>query len=85
MRLVIMRWEIQIEGHITSANFWVCSMQESSRSRLILSILCNVLSWMIDVVNWLLYVSFKSRLSLFILYDVLSWIIDVVNWLLCVK
>jgi len=40
---------------MTGVNLEVYSMHESSRSKFNFSMLCDVLSWMIDVVNWLLY------------------------------
>jgi len=43
-------------GSMISADLGVYSMYGSSKSRLSLSILCDVLSWMIDVVNGLLCV-----------------------------
>jgi len=65
MRLMVMRWDTQIGSSMIGANIGVYSMHESSGSRLSLSILCDVLSWMIDVVNWLL---------------ILKWCIFVIIW-----
>jgi len=56
MRLMVMRWDIQIGGSMTGADLGVYSMHESFGSRSSLSILYDVLSWMIDVINWLLCV-----------------------------
>jgi len=52
MRLMVMRRDTQIGSSIIGANFGVYSMHEAFGSRLSLSILYDVLSWMIDVVNW---------------------------------
>jgi len=56
MRLMVMRWDTQIGGSMTGANLEVYSMHDSSKTRFNFSILCDVLSWMIDVISWLLYV-----------------------------
>ena len=51
----------------------VYSMYESSRSRLSLSILFDVLSWMINVVIWLLGVKW----CIFVLFEI-NW--DILNY-----
>jgi len=69
LRLMLMRWDIQIGASMTGRNLGVYSMCESFGYRLSLYILCDVLSWMIDVVNWLF--------DCYVLNDVSSWLIEI--------
>jgi len=70
MRLMVMRWDTQIGGSMTGVDLEVYSMHESSGSRSSLSILYDVLSWMIYVVNWLLCVKWCIFV---IIWDILNY------------
>jgi len=65
MRLMVMRWDTQIGNSMTGADLVVYSMHESSGSRLSLSILYDVLSWM--------------SIVCYVLNDVYLWLFEI-NW-----